>query len=324
VSSNCGKVMPRPAARDFAACILASSNDGFEDGLGFSGNGYRRVIERIADSVISEPLVARRRQRPADGLRLWGSRAGQDIQRRFEVFGAAGHRARDGQQSREAGRAVNAAGRVAALIDDIERGLVAVDAAVRGGATYASAQVGADAQEGHAGRERRGGTPGRTARRARKIRGVVGGAVDFIEGLSIGEVQRHVCPAEEHAACLAKAAHSNRDGGCPGALQMRETPRTGLTLDTEALFHIYGHAVKEAHVFFVDESFVSARRGREGLLAKLVDVGIEFGLEGVDPGKGGSVSSRDEICRSRIAEAAAKAVPKSGSKLSFTRRLLWH
>ena len=75
------------------------------------------------------------------------------------------------------------------------------------------------------GRQRRGRAARRAARRARQVPGVVGGAVDGVEALPVGQRHRHVGLAEDHRAGVQQALHRHRGPGGDVAAHAARSPR---------------------------------------------------------------------------------------------------
>src|SRR5690606_28721750 len=90
--------------------------------------------------------------------------------------------------------------RVAVAWHDAMAGLVAEDTAVMGGIANRRADVAAELERREARRQRRRAATRGAAGHAARVPGVAGGAVDRIEGLPVGERDRHVGLAEHDRA----------------------------------------------------------------------------------------------------------------------------
>ena len=171
---------------------------------------------------------------------------------------------------------------VAALGHDAPGGLVAVDAAVGSRVANAAADVAAVLERAQPRSHHGRAAAGRSARPARQVPGVVGGAVDRVVGLEVGQVQRHVALAEDHRASrLEPVDHQRvRRGGVRLARQV--APGGGLAGQVEGFLHRHRQAVQRAPELAFGQRAVGGTRTLECGLAVVDHQCIQRRIEAVD------------------------------------------
>ena len=201
--------------------------------------------------------LGRRRQPVLQAARIEQVGADGQLQRQRQIAGAARQRADHRQVGLGAGLRRQA---VAALGHDAPGGLVAVDAAVGGRVADAAADVAAVFQRAQAGSDHGRAAARRAAGPARQVPGVVGGAVDRVVALEVGQVQRHVALAEDHRACrLEPVDHQRvRRGGVVLARQV--APGGGLADQVEGFLHRHRQAVQRAPELALGQRAVGGAR----------------------------------------------------------------
>ena len=124
------------------------------------------------------------------------------------------------------------------------------------------ADVAAGFQRGEPGRQRGGRAARGAARRPRQVPRVVGRAVDGVEALPVGEVERHVRLAEEHDAGPEQAVDGQRVPGRDVVVEGRHAPRRGQAGDVVRLLDGHGHAVQRAPHLAAGQRAVGGARPR--------------------------------------------------------------
>ena len=181
-----------------AASVADDLGSGFDSTLGLFTHRRELVVRPDRYFEIAERrFIARREREPiARRLNLVGSR--HDVHADFQIPRASA----EGSDHREVGLRKYAGGGMAAGGQQAPGGFVSEHTAevrrIANGAT--DVRTGLEARETRSECRRR--TAGRATRDALEIPGIVRGPVDFVVGLKVGEMQRHVGLAEEHDARL--------------------------------------------------------------------------------------------------------------------------
>ena len=174
-----------------------------------------------------------------------------------------------GPGDRDVARLNHAGQQMAAIGHHAIGGLMAVDTAVMRRIADRGTDVGADFERRHAGGERHGGAARRSSGSARHVPGIVGGAVDGIEALPVGQHQRHIGLAIHDSTRLREARDGDRIGRCDVVLEARIAPGGGRARPVEALLRRHRHAIEGADGLSL---FQAAVRGLR-LLLRPLDVG---------------------------------------------------
>ena len=148
--------------------------------------------------------------------------------------------------------------------DQLQCGLVAVDAAeVRRNANGA-ANVAAERQMAEAGRQRRRAAARGTARRSLQVPGIVGGPVDGVVTLQIGQHHRNIGLAYHDGARAQDAIH--RDGVLlrTKVFVLRQAGGSRHAFHPVALFDGDGHAVEGAPPLLFCERPIGLAGTRQG------------------------------------------------------------
>ncbi len=122
--------------------------------------------------------------------------------------------------------------------------LVPVDAAVVRGIADRGADVAAELEAREPRRERRRRAAGGPAGRAQQVPGIVGGAVDRVEALPVGEQHRDIGLAEDDGARALQALHRKRVLACHVVLEFRHAPGGGPARDVKGLLHRHRQTVQ--------------------------------------------------------------------------------
>ena len=128
------------------------------------------------------------------------------------------------------------------------------------GVAHRAADVAAGVDAGESGRERRRRPAGRAAGRSRQIPWVVGGAVDRVVALVVGEQQRHVGLAEQHGPGVLQPIDRERVGRRHVVLELRIAPRGRRARHVVALLDGHGHAVERPPYFATRERSIRRLR----------------------------------------------------------------
>jgi hypothetical protein len=167
--------------------------------------------------------------------------------------------------------------------NDAVRGFVAVDAAIVRRHAQRAADIGAERQRAEAGSQRRRGAAGRTARRAGEIPRIVGGAVNVVEALPVGEHQRHIGLAENDSA----GALEPGDRECVllrhKALGRHYAPGRRQAGDVERFLDGDRYA-KQRTVLTAAERGVGSLGGLAGAVEVAHHDGVDFLIERLDAG----------------------------------------
>ncbi len=211
---------------------------------------------------------------------------------------------------------------MAAQRHEIVARLVAVDAAeVRRHADRA-ADVGAELQRDHAGRQGRGGPAGGPARRAGQVVGIAGAAVDRIVALVIGQPGRDIGLAEDHRAGRLQPADADGVGRGHELLEGLEAPGGRQAPDVVGLLDRHRQAEQRAALpagqggvggagGLAGAGEVAHHHGVDGLIAGL-DAGDGFvgQFQGADAPRG---QGRHEIGGGGVQGVAAQDFGHAGS-----------
>lgn len=167
------------------------------------------------------------------------------------------------------------------LGDEAPGRLVSPDAAEMRGHPHRSADVGAVVAGHHAARYGRRAPARRAAGGTVRVVGVGGAAIDRVEALPVGEVDRDVGLADDHRAGRLQPLDEKRVGRGDLVLEARVPPGGGEPGDIEALLDRHRHA---------EQRLVRARTGgveRLGLLVGALEIGdcerVDCGVEVLDP-----------------------------------------
>ena len=167
--------------------------------------------------------------------------------------------------------------RVAARWHQREGRLVCIDATMERGHAQRTADVGAQRERPVTGRERRRRSAGGAARRAAEIERIVGDAVDLVIALPVGESDRHVGLAEDHAAGGFDAGNRQRVLRRREILLRRKAPGRGQPRDVVGFLHREGNA-EQRPCLATRERCVGGASGIEAALeianANRVDLGV--------------------------------------------------
>src|SRR5215475_13617067 len=170
-------------------------------------------------------------------------------------------------------------------VHDIDRGLMTIHSAKCSWTADAAADIGADAEIGQTGGQRCGRTTGRPARRPGEIPGIVRYAVDVVERLAVGEIERNVCRAQKDGAGFPKPSHRNTVLCGLGTLEHRNAPGARHALHTKAFLHIDRYTMQRPARHIPRDGLIRLPCALQPTLAKLIDVCVEFRLKSVDPAK---------------------------------------
>ncbi|CAM5251448.1 hypothetical protein SXANM310S_00044 [Streptomyces xanthochromogenes] len=200
------------------------------------------------DPEVAEPVVAGGRQRHvvchAERQRV---RPGHDIEQERQVPGRARHRSDHGEvqfrrQGRRGGRHHPAGRR------EPDGRLVCVDTTEVCRGAKRSGEVGADGQRAEPGRQGRGRSAGGSTRRTTVIPGVVGGAVDPVEGLDVLQPHGHVGLAEHDRARGLEPGDLYRVLGRQVVAVRRHAPSGGQSGDVVRLLDRHRDAEQRSDV----------------------------------------------------------------------------
>ena len=225
---------------------------------------------------VAQRAMARLRQlqAPANAVTLLVG-SGNHVERERDILRAARHRPHHRQAV--AGRRQCRLSRegVATPCHDAVGRLVGEHAAIVRRRTQRAADVRAELERHVAGRQRGGRAARRAARRPLDIVGIVGGAIDRIRRLPVGERHRHVGLADDHGAGGLQPL--DRDGilGRPPVLEGGNAPGRRQPRDVERLLH--GHRQTEQRpALAARQRLVGSDRG----LACPVEVTHHHGVDG--------------------------------------------
>ena len=222
--------MPRlPASCSIAVCTLTEVGNT----LSVSISSTRKSLERV---------LPRRRQRElvADaGFQRIRSR--DHVEQQRKIGGAARHRADHREVAFERQRR-KWRRRVAARRRQAEGRLVRIDAAMKRRHAQRAADVGAERERTVARRQRRRRSAGGAAGRAAEVVGIVGGAVDVVVALPVGERDRHVGLAEDDAARVLHPRDRQRVFRRPEILLRRKAPGGRQPRDVVGFLHRHRQA----------------------------------------------------------------------------------
>ena len=204
-------------------------------------------------------------QRHAVAVRIQAGRPGEHIERHIQIGSAARQRPAHGDVAADqrAGHRVTRVGHQA-----VGR-LVAEHAAVVRRVSDGRADVGAQFQRGHAGRQRHRRTPRRSAGYAVQVPRVVGAAVDVVEALPVAQHERHIGLAPDHRARIEVARHRDSVGVGHVVGPRRVAPRRRGANPVECFLDGHRHAVQRPPALPGRQR----RVGGSSPLARLVDPG---------------------------------------------------
>src|SRR5690606_7571206 len=154
------------------------------------------IAQHHGNLELPEPVAARRRQFESPSGSIDVVRTGHDREAKLQIIGTPGHRPdyRDVRGSHDAWQGL------AAWWADAPRRLVAENTAIMRGIADGGTNIAAGFERGEPRGQRRCRAAGGATRRARKIPGIIGGAVDGVESLPIRKIERHVRFAEKDRA----------------------------------------------------------------------------------------------------------------------------
>ena len=239
--------------------------DGAIEQVGYAGiDATQRRRGPHRDAKLAEPATARRRQLDPPGRPLKQIRSGKRAQRQIEILGVTRHRADDGY----VGRRHDARRRVAARRDQPPRRFVSIDAAVMRRVAQRAGYVAASAECREPGGECGSFAARRAAGRARRIPRVVGGAVDVVVALRVGEHEGHIGLAVHDGAGLQQAIDQEGVAGGDIVLPQRVAEGGRQTRDVERFLDGHRNAVQRSPA-------IAARKGGIGgacAFSRLVDL----------------------------------------------------
>ena len=212
-------------------------------------------------------------------MRLDAVRTRHDVEGEREVAGAARKRADD----RDVGRREHAGLGVAPRRQHPPGRLVAVDAAVVGGVADGAADVASRLESGEPRGERRGRSARGPAGDKLEIPGVVGGAVDRVVALEVGQVVRDVGLAKDDRPGREEPVHGHRVRRRDVVAKLRHTPGGGKSLDVVGVLDGHRHAVKGSPDLSAGERGVRLAGAGAGPIEVEHHDGVEIGVEALDP-----------------------------------------
>ena len=155
---------------------------------------------------------------------------------------------------------------------------MAEDPTVMGRIAERAADIPTEFQPREPCRQGGGRTAGRAARDAGQIPGVIGGPVDVIEALPVGQHQGDVGLPEDNGAGGLQPLHGHRVALRIVVLIRRIPPRRGRADPVEALFNRHGHAMQRSPDFPACECGIRSVCALAGLLVLPENNGIEPGI----------------------------------------------
>ena len=162
--------------------------------------------------------------------------------------------------------------------NDAVRRLQAKHAAVVRGIADRRADVAARFHTGQPGRQRRRRATRRSARRHRRVPGIVRRTIDGIVALPVGEQDRHVGLAEEIDAGLLQALDGKRARLCDVVLVLGKAPGRRRTRYLVALLDRHRHAVQRTPDLTAGQRRIGIPRALASALGIHPDHGIELGI----------------------------------------------
>ena len=207
------------------------------------------------DAKLAEPAVAGRRQFEPPSRLLQQVGSGKRAQRQIEIFGMARHRADHGY----VGRRHDAGRRMAARRDQPPGRFVAIDAAVMRRVAQRAGDVAAGAEGRQPRGKRRRFAARRATGRARQVPRVVGGAVNVIVALRVGEHVRHVGLAEHDGAGMQQAIDQERVAGGDVVLPQRIAEGGRQAGDIERFLDRHRNAVQRSPALAAGEGGIGGK-----------------------------------------------------------------
>ncbi len=228
------------------------------------------------NAVRAQLGMARWWQRQRVGKGLCIVRAGHDVKRERQVGGASGHRPDHRAVDVMAHRQDRHAGwREAARGNQSERRLVRENAATMCRDSQRAAEIRPQFERDESGCQHRCRSARRAAWRAAQVPRIVGGAVDRVEGLPVGELGTDVGLADDDGARVLEAADHDGVLSNVDLVRTRDAPCGGQSGDVEGLLDRHRKAEQGAPVA-VQQRRVGPRRSHARPLEVANDHRVEI------------------------------------------------